>query len=147
MKLVNKILFVLVAFIFIFSMTTNVFATDSSIVINSVSDDGTNTVQNSEGTTTLEVVEDTICTIEIEDLATFEKRLTNFNETEKSVTLTLTLTNNKTVEQTERDVEIFFVIDNSSSMTGEQGPIMFSSRNFLSNISFIFILLFPCVSI
>lgn len=119
MKLINKILFVLVAFIFILSMATNVFATDSNIVINSVSDDGTNTVQNSnsEGTTTLEVVEDTICTIEIEDLATFEKRLTNFNETEKSVTLTLTLTNNRTIEQTQRDSEIFFVIDNSSSMT------------------------------
>lgn len=52
MKLINKILFVLVAFIFILSMATNVFATDSNIVINSVSDDGTNTVQNSnsEGT-------------------------------------------------------------------------------------------------
>ena len=121
MKLINKILFVLVAFIFILSMATNVFATDSNIVINSVRDDDTNTVQdqisNSEGTTTLEVVEDTICTIEIEDLATFEKRLTNFNETEKSVTLTLTLTNNRTIEQTQRDSEIFFVIDNSSSMT------------------------------
>ena len=121
MKLINKILFVLVAFIFILSMATNVFATDSNIVINSVRDDDTNTVQdqisNSEGTTTLEVIEDKICTIEIEDLATFEKRLTNFNETEKSVTLTLTLTNNRTIEQTQRDSEIFFVIDNSSSMT------------------------------
>ncbi len=121
MKIVSKILLVLVAFIFILSMTANVFAVDSNIVINSGGDDNTNAVQdqtsNSEGTTTLEVVEDNICTIEIEDLATFEKRITNFNETEKSVTLTLTLTNNKTAEQTPRDVEIFFVIDNSSSMT------------------------------
>ena len=130
-KISKKILFVLMALVFILSMTTSVFATDSGININTVADTETdndsnnsNTSNNANGTTSLEIVENNVCTIEIEDLARFEKKITAFDETEKSVTLTLTLTNLKTVEETSRDVEIFFVIDNSSSMTedyiGEQ---------------------------
>lgn len=123
-KISKKILFVLIALVFILSMTTSVFATDSGININTVADTETNndsnnsnTSNNANGTTSLEIVENNVCTIEIEDLARFEKKITAFDETEKSVTLTLTLTNLKTVEETNKDVEIFFVIDNSSSMT------------------------------
>lgn len=95
--------------IFTLFITSSVFASD--ININTVdSDDPT-------GTTTLEVVEENICNINLGDMATFEKQITDFNATEKSVTLTLTLTNIKTVEESKKDVEIFFVIDNSSSMT------------------------------
>lgn len=126
-KISKKILFVLMALVFILSMTTSVFASDININTNAVTDDtnnNSNTGTNANGTTSLEVVENNVCTIEIENLARFEKKITAFDETEKSVTLTLTLTNLKTVEETSRDVEIFFVIDNSSSMTedyiGEQ---------------------------
>lgn len=130
-KISKKILFVLLALVFILSMTTSVFASDININTNAVTDEETNndsnnsnTSNNANGTTSLEIVENNVCTIEIEDLARFEKKITAFDETEKSVTLTLTLTNLKTVEETNRDVEIFFVIDNSSSMTtdyiGEQ---------------------------
>ena len=130
-KLSKKILFVVMALVFILSMTTSVFATDININTNAISNEetDTNTDQNasnnsSNGTTSLEVVENNVCTIEIEDLARFEKKITAFDETEKTVTLTLTLTNLKTVEEKNRNVEIFFVIDNSSSMTenyiGEQ---------------------------
>ena len=121
MKKTKKILFILLVLIFTFSITTSVFA--SNIVINTVDDSNTNitdsdqNVSSVSGSTSLEVVEDNVCTIEVEDLATFEKKITAFNETEKSVTLTLTLTNNKTLEETQKDAEIFFVIDNSSSMT------------------------------
>ena len=119
-KISKKILFVLMALVFILSMTTSVFASDININTNAVTDDtnnNSNTGTNANGTTSLEVVENNVCTIEIENLARFEKKITAFDETEKSVTLTLTLTNLKTVEETNRDVEIFFVIDNSSSMT------------------------------
>lgn len=130
-KFSKKLLFVLMALVFIFSMTTSVFASDININTNAIADEETDTTtdqdassNSSNGTTSLEVVEDNVCTIEIEDLAKFEKKITAFNEKEKSVTLTLTLTNLKTVEETNKDVEIFFVIDNSSSMTedyiGEQ---------------------------
>ena len=130
-KFSKKLLFVLMALVFIFSMTTSVFASDININTNAIADEETDTTtdqdassNSSNGTTSLEVVEDNVCTIELEDLAKFENIISAFNEKEKSVTLTLTLTNLKTVEETNKDVEIFFVIDNSSSMTedyiGEQ---------------------------
>ena len=116
MKIKNRILYVLLAFIFILS--TTVLATDSGIVINSIDNGETNQeTTTTTSTTTLEVVEDTTCTIEAGDVATLEKKLTNFNGDEKSVTLTLTLTNNKSLEEISGNAEIFFVIDNSSSMT------------------------------
>ena len=72
---------------------------------------------SSKSTTTLEVVEDNVCTIQVEDLAKFEKKITKFNTKEKSVTLTLSLTNLKSQEESVNNAEIFLVIDNSSSMT------------------------------
>ena len=72
---------------------------------------------SSKSTTTLEVVEDNVCTIQVEDLAKFEKKIAKFNAEEKSVTLTLSLTNLKSQEESLNNAEIFLVIDNSSSMT------------------------------
>ena len=94
--------------IFALFITSNVFATN--ININTFDSD------NYTGTTTLEVVEENICNINLDDIAKFEKKITDFDAAEKSVTLTLTLTNIKTVEESKKDVEIFLVIDNSSSM-------------------------------
>ena len=112
-KISKKILFVFIALIFIFCITTNSYATD----ITPDGSEDTNDSTITEGTTSLEIVENNICTIDIKDLAKFEKKITSFNETEKSVTLTLSLTNLKTVEEKNMDVEIFLVIDNSASMT------------------------------
>ena len=96
----KKLFFIILSLIFIFSMSTSVFASSSVPT----------------GTTTLEVVEDNVCTIQIEDMANFEKKITNFNAEEKSVTLTLSLTNIKSLEETQGTAEIFLVIDNSTSM-------------------------------
>ena len=96
----KKLFFIILSLIFIFSMSTSVFASSNVPT----------------GTTTLEVVEDNVCTIEIEDMANFEKKITNFNAKEKSVTLTLSLTNIKSLEETQGTAEIFLVIDNSTSM-------------------------------
>lgn len=122
MKKIQKISFILLVLFFTFSMFSSVLA--SNIAINTTDNSNINEITNDQeetnniiGNTSLEVVEDNICTIEVEDLATFEKKITEFNEKEKSVTLTLNLTNNKTVEEAQKDVEIFFVIDNSLSMT------------------------------
>ncbi len=117
-RISKKVLIVLLCFVFVFSLCSNVFA--SNIVINTTDETQTNSIETDQSVyanTTLEVVEDNVCTIEVEDIARFEKRITEFNEAEKSVTLTLSLTNLKSVEETMKDVEIFFVIDNSSSMT------------------------------
>lgn len=119
----KKLLFILVAFIFVFGMISSVSASQN-IVINTDTNTTTTTTPNSAGgNTTLELVENNVCTIEVGDMGRFEKKLTEFNETEKSATLTLTFTNTKTVEEAYKDVEIFFVIDNSTSMTEQYNGI------------------------
>ena len=119
----KKFIFAFIAFIFVFSMTTSVFATDAigNTVINTVETE--NIVSTPEtnddsvyANTSLELVEDTVCKIDVGGYGEFTKQITEFNEAEKSATLTLTMTNTKTVEESQKDVEIFFVIDNSSSM-------------------------------
>lgn len=115
-KILQKVLLLLVAFIFVFGMTTNIFASDVNPNENSsteTNDENTSTT----GTTSLELVENNVCTITVDNLAKFEKKITAFDEAEKSATLTLSLTNLKTVEERNMDVEIFLVIDNSESMT------------------------------
>ena len=112
----KKFLFAFVAFIFVFSMMTSVLATND-IALNTPSGNETqNTTQTAQGTTSLEIVEDTVCHIDVGGIGEFEKKITDYDATEKSVTLTLTMTNTKEVEESSKDVEIFFVIDNSSSM-------------------------------
>ena len=66
--------------------------------------------------TTFELVDESVCTINLEEMAKFEKKLSKFDSEKRFATLTLTLTNLKTVEQTQSPVEIFLVIDNSTSM-------------------------------
>lgn len=66
--------------------------------------------------TTFELVDESVCTITLEDMAKFEKKLTDFDAEKRFATLTLTLTNLKSVEQTQLPVELFLVIDNSTSM-------------------------------
>lgn len=68
------------------------------------------------GVTTLELVDNSVCNIEIEDIAKFKKELTQFNANDRSATLTLTMINNAQPTVLEKDVEVFLVIDNSTSM-------------------------------
>ncbi len=119
----KKLLFSFIAFIFVFSMITSAFASNE-IVINTTdtneTEDSTSTIS---GNTSLEIVENNICEIDIGGIGSFEKKITEYNAVEKSVTLTLTVTNTKDVEENYKDVEIFFVIDNSSSMLEEYNGI------------------------
>lgn len=63
----------------------------------------------------LEIVENNICTINIHDIATFEKKIVDYNLEKKELTIGLKVTNN--VEPIfAKPTEIFFVIDNSTSM-------------------------------
>lgn len=111
----KKFLFAFVTLIFLIAMVTNVYATNEiSIDTNEISN---NSPSNVYSNTSLELVEDNICHIDVGGIGEFEKKITEFNESEKSAILTLTMKNTKTVEETQKDVEIFFVLDNSSSMT------------------------------
>ncbi len=63
----------------------------------------------------LEIVENNICTISINDIATFEKKIIDYNLEKKEITLQLKVTN--TAEPIfNKPTEIMFVIDNSTSM-------------------------------
>ncbi len=76
------------------------------------------------GVTTLELVEKKLCEIPITDPANgdkigeFTKELTNFDADKKEATLTLTVKNLMENEDfTKKNLEVFFVLDNSYSMT------------------------------
>ena len=113
---VKKLLFALIAFIFIISMNSSVFASQNIVInTNGINTNTVNNSTNSTGTTSLEVVENKVCTIDVDEYGRFEKKITSYDE--KSVTLSLSFTNIKEIEESKKDVEIFLVIDNSSSMT------------------------------
>ena len=98
----KKIICLFAIFFLLFSMFIVSSATDANLIYSK---------------TTLELVEDNICHIDFGGIGEFEKKITDFDETQKSATLTLTFKNIKSVEEEQKNVEIFFVIDNSYSMT------------------------------
>lgn len=98
----KKILCIFTIFVFVFSIALTSNATDTNSVY---------------ANTTLELVEDNICNIDLGGIGKFEKKITDFDESQKSATLTLTFENIKSIEEEQKNVEIFFVIDNSYSMT------------------------------
>lgn len=100
MKVIQKHLCSLILFLLVVTFSCKSFAVSNT----------------QKGTTTLELVDNTICTITVDDKANFEKKITKFNKEERSATLTLTITNLKTVEESRKPVEVFLVIDNSDSM-------------------------------
>ena len=65
--------------------------------------------------TTFEIVEDKVCTIKINDVATFEKKIKSYDLDKKEVDLQLKITNN-TEPVFGVPTEIMFVMDNSRSM-------------------------------
>ncbi len=69
-----------------------------------------------EGATKFELVEDNVCHMQIGDIGEFDKKVIDFDEHDKSLTIELTMKNIKEVENDTRPVEVFLVIDNSSSM-------------------------------
>lgn len=85
-----------------------------------------NNEQNSNGVvsslTTLELVERNTCEIDLMDSTTnsvvgeFTKELTNYDSSKKEVTLTLTIKNTMIEEQVTKPIEVYLVLDNSTSM-------------------------------
>ena len=70
----------------------------------------------SEGKTTLELVEDKVCHIQLEDKGEFTKKLTSIDEEKKEAILTLTVKNTQSEETVVEGADIFLVIDDSYSM-------------------------------
>lgn len=73
--------------------------------------------------TTMELVEKNICKIDLKDpitddvIGNFTKELTDFDANKKEATLTLTLKNIMEKETIKKPVEVYLVLDNSSSMS------------------------------
>ena len=83
----------LTMFLLILMMTTSVFATTN---------------------VTMEIVEDNVCTINLNDESSFEKKIIESDLTNHKVTLQLKITNNS--KRIVPEGELIFVIDSSSSM-------------------------------
>lgn len=92
--------FTIITFLLIVLISTNVFATTASAV-----------------DTTMEIVEDNVCTIELNDEATFEKKIISSKLDEHQITLQLKVTNNSQI--TIPTGEMMLVIDSSQSMDTE----------------------------
>lgn len=96
----NKILCSTILFIILSLACSNVFAA---------------TLKSSEAT--MELVEKNMCELNLNEKGIFTKELTNFDSKNKEVTLTLTVKNTMKSEDASSPVEIFFVLDNSHSMS------------------------------
>lgn len=101
LKNVKKMLYVLTLFLLLLAFSCESFAANPLM---------------SQETTSLELVENNTCTINVGTLAKLERKITRFSKEERSITVTLTVSNIKTVEQVQKPLEVFLVIDNSSSM-------------------------------
>ena len=95
-KSVKMIVFILLTIVCVTLSTSSFAATNSTV--------------------SLKLVEDNVCTIDLDGKASLEKKLTKFDANNKSATLTLTVTNTMQNDISQKDMEVFFVIDNSSSM-------------------------------
>ena len=84
--------------------------------------------------TKLEVVDETVCTINLGDMGIFEKKIVNFNADEKSVTLELNIKNIKEVDEAYKPVEIFLVVDNSYSTNSNRQTLIDSAKKLVEKL-------------
>ena len=99
----TKILSFLTLFIILFLSCSTVFAAAA------------NTIESSK--TTLELVDKSICEMDLNGMGHFKKELIYFDSEKRELTITLTVTNTAKKETIEKPVELFLVLDNSNSMT------------------------------
>lgn len=110
-----KFLFTIFLTILLITISSYTFAVN----ITSTNETVSNTTETTGGdskVTVFELVDDKSCTMNLGDKGKFEKKVADFNATEKSITLQLTLTNTSTPSDVTKPSELFLVIDNSNSM-------------------------------
>lgn len=113
MNTVKKFLFTIVLAILLVTLSTYTFAT--STTNNTVSNTTVTTGGNSK-VTIFELVSDKSCNMNLGNNGKFEKKVTDFNAKEKSITLQLSLVNTSSPSNVIKPSEFFLVIDNSNSM-------------------------------
>ena len=115
MKKINKILFTIILIILLVTISSYTFAVNITSTNESVSNT-TQTTGGSSKVTVFELVSDKSCTMNLGDKGRFEKKVADFNATEKSITLQLSLVNTSAPSEVTKPSELFLVIDNSNSM-------------------------------
>ncbi len=120
----EKIIYSLILFLTITTLSMSSLATSDTPNTDGNTNDKQSSYTDSNGaTTTFELVEDKSCHIDLDDSGTVDKKLTSFDATTRSATLTLTVKNTKQVSVSQKAVEVFLVVDNSSSMSDSVGDI------------------------
>lgn len=110
----KKLTYILILFVILFLNCSNVFA----LTINTNDNDNSSTTAKIESSkSTMEVVDKSICEIDLNNIGKFKKELTSFDADKKEVTITLTVTNTASKEEIIKPVEIYLLLDNSYSMT------------------------------
>lgn len=107
----KKVIRFLALFVMLFLTCSSVLAADTT--------GDTTKIESSK--TTFEVVDKSICEMDLNNMGHFKKELTNFDVEKRELTITLTVTNTANAEEAAKPVEIFLVLDNSSSMTKNYG--------------------------
>ena len=87
----------------------------SAFAVTMPTEDNTSKVEANK--TTLEVVDKSICEMDLDNMGHFRKELTHFDVEKRELTITLTVNNTANVEEAEKPVEVFLVLDNYNSMT------------------------------
>lgn len=106
----KKIICFSLLFIMLFFSFSSVFAASNN-------QESSNSTLVEASKSTLEVVDKSICEQSLSDIGNFKKELTSFDKEKKELTITLTVTNTAKKDEATKPVEIFLVLDNSSSMT------------------------------
>lgn len=114
-KKINKILFTIILIIVLVTISSYTFAVNITSTNESVSNT-TQTTGGSSKITVFELVSDKSCTMNLGDKGRFEKKVADFDATEKSITLQLSLVNTSAPSEVTKPSELFLVIDNSNSM-------------------------------
>ena len=113
----KKIISFLTVLVVLLLTCSSVFATNINI---NTEQEGNNT--NTNGTiesskSILELVDKSVCEINLKDMGNFKKELVEFDSHKKELTIKLTVTNTMKKEELTNPVEVYFVLDNSESMT------------------------------
>ena len=115
----KKLISFLTIFVVLLLTCTSVLATNININTEQENNNNSNTTNNGtveSSKTVFQLVDKTVCEINLDDKGNFRKELTNFDAEKKELTITLTVANTMEEEQITNPIEIYFVLDSSESM-------------------------------
>lgn len=107
----KKIITTLVLLLVLLFSCSSVFATN----VNTQAKTDSSKIESKKSI--FELVDKSICEMDLNNLGHFKKELTSFDANKKELTITLSVTNTAKKEEITKPVEVYLVLDNSFSMT------------------------------